>query len=744
MRSIILNHLFRILRPTVLSAIVGLAVLSATLLFVGQATAASPGALDLSFGLRGTSAFTMGTFSEESRAIALQPDGKVVLAGFACIGSPCNNHFVVSRFNTNGTLDSGFGTNGIVVTDFSGEHEWAQAVAIQADGKIVVAGGTVRTTSPAGFKIVRYMPDGTLDSTFGTGGKVFENFDNAGGTAFSVFIQPDGKIVAAGTDDISTLFVVRLNSNGGLDTGFGTGGKISTNAYNVAQVRMPPQSDGKIIIAGAAQSTGTLKLIRLNTNGTPDSDFGVGGVATASAFAPDAFVPTVAIQAGGKILVSGAVSPSLISNPPLGRFNQDGSVDGSLVPNHGEMNGPVNGFCLSCTQRVAKILPLADGRFYLAGQSRRAGTSRVTFAVTRYWGTGLVDYSYGFRGVSYFRYTNTGPHGTNVPRQVDDAVLQADGKIVLGATGNLPFNNNQQLHSMAIRLEATVTPPSLRGDFDGDGKTDLSVFRPSNSVWYVLRSSDGGVNATSFGVGQDLIVPGDYNQDRKTDYAIFRVTQSGWFLGPSLPTGGGNPGGNFGQNGDIPVQEDYDGDGKTDLATYRPSNGTWNIRYSSRILDPDFPVYDISFGFGVSTDKPVPADYDGDGRADLAVYRPSEGRWYILRTSDGLVTNVHFGLSTDKTVQADYDGDLKTDIAVFRDGAWYILRSSDGGFVGVNWGVASDKPVPGDYDGDGKYDVAVYRPSEGVWYVLRSSDSVVTYGYWGISEDIPILNTFVR
>jgi len=737
MKPRIFNQLFLPLSLTRRPKIFAPALLAITLFFAGDARAASPGALDLSFGDRGTASFAQGSVFQKSYAIVAQPDGKVVVAGYfqTCSGPTCTFDFLVIRYNTNGTLDTSFDTDGIVTTDNAGQDETAYAVAIQADGKIVVAGGSIgggpSPTNIHGFKLVRYNTDGSLDTNFGTGGRVYESFNDLGGTPQTMLIQPDGKIVVAGADQQNLmLYVARFNTNGGLDTNFGTSGRIISSSYSVLDTRLARQSDGKLIIAARSLPHGTVKLIRFDANGTLDGTFGGGTGVVTSTFSV-ATIPAVAVQADDKILLSG--QPYFFNDrqiPPLKRFNADGTADNTFVPDHGPTSGSS---CARCTQSVARILVLPDGRFYLAGTYLGG---RREIAVSRYLSNGSLDYSYGFHGTSLLRPANT--LSSYLLFSIDDAALQADGKVVVTA------NDNSGRKFYTTRATATVTPPSMRGDFDGDRKTDFAVFRPSTRFWYVLRSSDGSSYGERYGADGDVILPGDYNYDLKTDLSVFRPSENVWYVSPSLPSGGGNGGGAFGQTGDIRVQEDYDGDGYTDLAVFRPSNGTWTIRYSNQPLNPFAPPVDVSFTWGVGTDRPVPADYDGDGQADLAVFRPSTGDWHILRSSDGLVSSVNFGLGTDKTVQADYDGDLKTDIAVYRDGNWYILRSSDNAFVGIGWGIATDKPVPGDYDGDGKFDVAVYRPSEGAWYVLKSSDSGVIGQQWGISEDTPIPFTFVR
>ena len=264
-------------------------------------------------------------------------------------------------------------------------------------------------------------------------------------------------------------------------------------------------------------------------------------------------------------------------------------------------------------------------------------------------------------------------------------------------------------------------------DFDGDGRADVSVFRPENGVWYLLNSTSG-FTGSQFGVSTDKIVPADYDGDGKTDVAVYR--DGTWYLQRSQL---GFTGITFGAATDIPAPADYDGDGKADIAVFRPSNGTW---YVFNLVTNQF----TGSAFGQTGDIPVAGDYDADGKADIAVYRPSQGTWYIQRSQLGF-TGMQFGTPTDKPVPADYDGDGKTDIAVFRpeSGTWYLMRSTQG-FTGMQFGLGTDKPAPADYDGDGKADIAVFR--SGTWYLQQSTQGFTGVSF-GASNDQPVPNAFV-
>jgi hypothetical protein len=271
-----------------------------------------------------------------------------------------------------------------------------------------------------------------------------------------------------------------------------------------------------------------------------------------------------------------------------------------------------------------------------------------------------------------------------------------------------------------------------RADFDGDGKTDLSVFRPSEGNWYLNRST-AGFGVLNWGISTDTLVPGDYDADGKTDTAIFRPNAtpaaSDFYI---LNSNGFTVSGvSWGTTGDVAVVADYDGDGKADPAVFRPSSNTWYVLKSTGGFTADV--------FGESGDVPMAMDTNADAKAQIAVYRASNSTWYIARPTGTPSTNfdaIPFGMAGDRLVPADYDGDSKDDVAVYRpsNGTWYVLKSTGGTSI-TAFGISTDIPVPGDYDGDGKDDLAVYR--NGTWYVLRSTAGLLVQPF-GISTDSPI------
>ncbi len=337
-------------------------------------------------------------------------------------------------------------------------------------------------------------------------------------------------------------------------------------------------------------------------------------------------------------------------------------------------------------------------------------------------------------------YTNAAPAGTDTFASVFGsdgttmngtwslyAVDDAGGDFGTMTGWSMTFGSNDYTCSV------NLTPKS-RADFDGDGKTDLSVFRPSEGNWYLNRST-AGFGVINWGNSTDTIVPGDYDGDNKADTAVFRpsadpaasdylILNSNGFVFQGFA---------WGSPGDVPVTGDYDGDGKTDLAVFRPSTNVWYVLNSSNGSNTVEP-------FGLAGDRPVSIDNDGDGKTNLAIFRPSENTWYIAKPTGTPATNFNafpFGLAGDQLVQADYDGDNKDDIAVFRpsNGTWYIRGSLAGTTTFTPFGSSGDIAVPGDYDGDGKDDIAVYRG--GTWYVQQSTAGSLIQAF-GLASDVPV------
>ncbi len=275
-------------------------------------------------------------------------------------------------------------------------------------------------------------------------------------------------------------------------------------------------------------------------------------------------------------------------------------------------------------------------------------------------------------------------------------------------------------------------------DFDGDGRSEVSSFRPSNGTWNATLTGNNANFTAQWGLSGDKLAPADYDGDNKTDVAVFR--NGVWWILNSFNNSVTTV--QFGLPGDLPVPNDFDGDGRADIAVWRPSDGVW---YESRSLGNQF----FAQGFGQNGDQPLMGDFDGDGIGDLAVYRPQDGVWHLFMSANNTYVAFPFGVATDRPCAADYDGDGKTDPCVFRGTTdssqpdFYILKSSDNAALYVSWGLPNDVPMLGDYDGDGKTDVGIFRAASHDWYWLRSSNATVGFTNFGQTGDLSVPSAFV-
>jgi hypothetical protein len=398
------------------------------------------------------------------------------------------------------------------------------------------------------------------------------------------------------------------------------------------------------------------------------------------------------------------------------------------------------------SQSLARFM-LADRHYRVVVKMKNIGSN--TWPTSGSYQLGLPNTGDQIWGISLFSVSQSTAQNAEATFAFDVTTPQTAGtynfrnwRMVQHGTpsGDQWFGSSSPSFQVTVSTIFQIAP----FDFDADGKVDITVYRPSEGNFYVLRSSDGTVRLQYLGTSGDQAVPGDYDGDRQTDFAVWNPTSHQWRVISSLsgqtvvqPDWGN------GSLGDIAVPRDYNGDGKTDLAVFRPSEGNWYIIQSAANQPIGSGTIRIE-NWGQSGDIPLPGYYDNDGKADVAVFRPTEGNFYIRKSTDNSQTLQGWGTSEDKPVQADYDGDGLTDVAVFRpsEGNWYIRNSSDNSVTMQGWGVGTDTLVPGDYDGDGRADIAVWRPGEGNWYIRNSSDGTVTVRNWGANGDVPVPSAF--
>ncbi len=476
------------------------------------------------------------------------------------------------------------------------------------------------------------------------------------------------------------------------------------------------------------------------------------------------------------------------------RFSADNYVTGFSYPWGLKTDIPVPGDYDGDGKTDLAVFRPSDGVWYiLKSSSNFASSIAVSLGSAAdipvqadFDGDGITDLSVYHSGVWEIRLSTLGYAGgptitwglpTDLPFTGDfDGDGKADlalwrrtvGWFVLRSSTNYSPSADADLHGALTYSLERPTP----GDFDGDGITDLGSYR-TDGTWGLPNSSTGSGGAYGTGASTDLPISAvptawldvravktalaqaiDFDGDGRDDLTLSQdSTSPGWHVVASSTAYVNEYGlinasypfvaAPFPVASDRPVPGDYDGDGRTDFAVYHP-NGAWDIRFSSGRYDAGRTI-----SWGLSSDIPVPGDYDGDGFTDIAVYRPAEGKWYILR-SNGLNWyyvnqvgyTVQFGGSTDRPVPGDYDGDGITDLAIYHTSGLWEIRYSSANFtsgVSIAWGLNSDIPVPGDYDGDGRTDLGIYRPSEGTWYVLSSSNYTTHFSVaLGTNADRPV------
>ena len=400
-----------------------------------QSALAAAGDLDPTFGRRGQVLSDFGGGSNDfASAVALQPDGKIVTAGYRFVGNEAQGaDMLIVRYNRNGKLDKTFGNGGSVITDF-GLTDIARAVVIQPDGKILVAGDTSSLFSVFGeFALARYNSDGSLDPSFGNGGTVVSFFGDQGCAANAMALQSDGKIVVVGEQTVNFVFgdrsdtdfaVARYNSDGSLDSTFGSGGFVATDYFQLSDSAgaVLIQPDGKIIAVGISEGLSTFRdfaVARYLPNGAPDASFGQQGKVFTDLHTQDGEGADAAVlQPDGKIIAGGSESVNSGKDPfTLVRYKANGRVDNSFG-----QQGVVTVSFGRVLQSVGSLSLQSDGKIVAVG-SANGESSDDDFLIARILPNGQLDSSFGTGGkvTTNFGNLNGGSFA---------GALQPDGKIV--------------------------------------------------------------------------------------------------------------------------------------------------------------------------------------------------------------------------------------------------------------------------------------------------------------------------
>ncbi|MEO7538594.1 MAG: FG-GAP-like repeat-containing protein, partial [Pyrinomonadaceae bacterium] len=539
------------------------------------------------------------------------------------------------------------------------------------------------------------------------------------------------------------------------------GREFGSNGYVYDIVIQP---DGKIILTGETmdelnpyfQGAGTSRnagfIIRLNPNGSLDTSFGTNGIAKFAApivgtnCYPSRRFYGITLQSDGRIVAAGHDSVVNSTCTPGNRFvvtrwTASGQFETArYLDNNTTFNNQ--------RERATAARFTGDG-----GKILVSGSYDCKATLVRLNSTDLsVDTTFGTNGITGYAQgcgVSTANFGTTLYLQAiqrDGRLLGIDDTIISGTrtvrfnpdgTGDQSFGNASWNGTVGLlgRLDLLVT--NYNGVINPLAASTALV-RPNGRINLVGSSTANSGQGISRGVvsQQNTVfkngIYSDFTNDGRSEIAVYRPGNGVWY---QLDSQNNNFSAfKFGTSSDKLAPADYDGDGKTDRAVFR--DGVW---YIDQLANGQVRYVN----FGLAGDLPRPGDFDGDGLADISVFRPSNGFWYRLNSSNGQFSAIQFGQSGDVPMLGDYDSDGRTDIVVFRpsNSAWYIFRSSDNQ-VQVNvFGLNGDVPLNGDFHGDGKSDIAVFRPSDRTWYIARPT-GVPAQNYdatqFGLSTDTPV------
>ena len=623
------------------------------------------GSLDTNFDTDGTVTTLVGTIGDRAYAVAIQSDGRIVVAGYSDTGTA--TVFALARYNTNGSLDESFGKGGRVTTAFGTTNDRAYAVAIQSDGKIVVAGYSVTGTATV-FALARYNTNGSLDTSFDVDGKVTTAFGSFDDVVSSVAIQTDGKIVAAGMSRTGTGAVyalARYNTNGSLDTSFDADGKVTTTVgTNAAAYSIAIQANGKIVAVGESDisPTAVFALARYNTDGSLDSGFGTGGMVTTEFMLKDA-ATAVAIQADGKIVAGGIIKQANSSAFALARYNDDGSLDTSF-----DTDGKVTtDFWNGDYARAVAIQ--ADGKIVAVGESH-VGSDSI-FALARYNTDGSLDTNFGTDGKVRTAFGTSNDQAFAV-------AIQTDGKIVAAGTTGA---------GSAFALSRYDTNGNLDTSFGTGGKVTTAIGNSAVARGLAIQA-DGKIVAAGY-------------SDTGTGYvfALARYETNG-SLDTSFGTGGKvtTAIGNSAAARGLAIQTD----GKIVAAGYSDTGAATVFALARYETNGGL---DTSFGIGGKVTTTI-----GTGAVALDLAIQADGKIVAVGNA-GNGTNIDFALArynTDGSLDASFGlgGKVTTAFGPAGEGslAYAVAIQADGKIVAA--GYSSD---PALYPADTIFPLARYN-----------------------------------